>query len=303
MTKMILGVFAIVLLSQPVFAAEKYSKKKLNALRERSVSSLEDDLKTLEEQNKAGNEELAQYKKDIEDRMQDKLALQEKIDKATVERNRLDERVAFQKKQYQIADNEMNSLQKTNDKLQADIKQLEGSLDSQDDIVKDAQNKLDLARGLNKETKSKREKLVQSLTETINERKSLIRDSDSNMKEVARLKKEMIRLQSRLEAANKQTKAAQANFNVTSKVLATEKARNQALAAKVQAKEDNINDLNGMIRAGKEEVERARREQQELIRRSQKADAEKPSLQMQVADLKEQYKAISQQTLALQKGR
>lgn len=303
MTKLFFSLLAVALLSQPAFSADKFSKKKLTNLRERSVSSLEEDLKTLEEQNKAGNEELAQYKKDIEDRMADKLEQQEKIDKATIEHNRLVEKVAFQKKQYHIADSESITLHKTTDKLAAEIKRLEVAVDSQDTIVKQAQERLDLARGLNKDTKSKKEKLAQSVADSISQRKTLLQDADGNMKEVARLKKEMATLKTRLDVATKNNKAAQANFNITQTVLAKAKAINGAELAKVQAKEESINDLNGMIKAGKAEVERARREHKELLQRGQKADLDKPRLQLQASELKEQYKALTSQTIALQKGR
>lgn len=302
MTKLFFSLLAATILSQPAFSADKISKKKINTLRERSVTSLEEDLKTLEEQNKAGNEELAQYKKDVEDRMAEKLSLQEKIDKAQIEKSRLDERVAFQKKQYHTADHEMTTLAKTNEKLSVEIKHLETAIDSQEIIVKQAQEKLDLARGLNKDVKNKREKLVGSLTDSVSERKNLLKDSDSNLKEVARLKKQMAALQVKLAAATKNNKAAQASYNITNSILAKEKALNQAETAKVQAKEDSITDLNRMIRAGKEEVERVRKEHQQLIQRGQKADAEKPRLQLQASELKEQYQTLNSRAIAVQKG-
>lgn len=302
MKKLILSLFAlfaIVALAQPGMADQARSAKKMKEIRSRSLSSLEEDLKTLEDQNKAGIEELAQYKKDIADHTAEKLELQEKIEKAQAEKKRLYERVEMEKQQAHVFDNELRNLNNSNEKTKHDIKKLEVSAEAQSAALKKSREHLDAAQGLNKDITAQRDKLLQNISSAQAERKNFIDQTLANGKTVEALKIEMNSLKLKLKQATIAEAKALAAQKTTAAIVAEAKAVNQNESAKVQAKEDMISDLNRLIKAGKEELERAKRENEQLKARNQKAETDRPRLQMQAAQLKQEY----QKVIAQQKGR
>ena len=304
MRNIFLSVLAISLMASNGHAGQKTDKsKQLNAARSRSITSLEADLKIVEEQNKAGIEELAQYKRDVAENTAGKLELLEKIEKAQAEKIRLQEKINLEKNQAHIAENESSQLNKASAKLKLDIQKLEAASENQEDAMKKSRERLSAARSLSSDMQKQKEKMQASLARSQDERQSLTQQAAANAGEIKTLRAQIAALKSQLQVAVRSEAKAKAGFKTTNAELAQIKALNQKEQAKVKVKEDSIADLNRLIRAGKEEVERAKKEHEELIQRGQKADADKPRLQMQAAQLKDQYKRVTSQTLALQKGR
>ena len=309
------------LLSVIILCQTGLAKNKKPDIRARSVASLEEDLKTLEAQNKAGDDELAQVKKDIAEHTAEKIALQEQIDKAIKNRDSLkrtyndmsavkstqakelqDKMQEFKKHQAQN-NAEGNKFEKDADHMKAGIKKLEDLADSKEIELKKSKEHLQSSKDRFAEIKKQKEKLQQAITASVEARNKLLKDTADTQKEMAVTQTDIAGLKNKFVIAQKNQNAATEQYKMTAAQLANANAINKAEHGKLQSKEESIADLNRLIKAGKEELERAKKEHDNIVQRNQKAAVDKPRLEMQAAQLKEQYRQITSQTLALQKGR
>lgn len=274
------------------------------------VPELEENLKSIEGVVLAGREETNRSEKKLEELKKQKSEIQEKISKYTRERAEL--KVSFNKsfansaleekqikaknteldKQEDLTKNEQARLDKEHEKLKKETDLLKDQADAKEKSLNKAQDLLKNLKNELSDLKNKKENFKRSIADDDENKKNISIETQETSKEITKTKAEISNLKIRAEVASKNKNDA-SNFHKTiAKEAAQLKAANDAEKENLRKIESEVNDLQGMIKAGKDEIERAKKEQEVLIKRGRQAALMKPKLEGYLAQMKIQYKNL-----------
>ena len=283
--------------------------RELEALKAK-LPVIEDNLKSLEGVVKAGREENTRSKETLEDLKKQKIGMQEKIAKYAKERSDLKEsysktvagtlveekqvkerRVELEKQEVLTKD-EQGRLEKETEKLKKELAGIqahsevkESALNKSKDILKNTQNNL-------ADLKEKKENFLRSISDADEARRKASEETNDSAKEIAKLKAEISNLKIRSEVAKHNQSDASNAYKAIAKEAAQLKEVNTVENTKLKKTEDDVNDLHGMIRTGKDEIERAKKEYEVLMKRGQKVRTDRPKLEAHLAQLKINYNTL-----------
>lgn len=283
--------------------------KELEALKAK-LPVIEDNLKSLEGVVKAGREENVRSKETLEDLKKQKAAMQEKI--GTLAKERADLKESYSKtvagtlieekqvkerrieleKQEVLTRDEQGRLEKETEKLKKELAIIQAQSDAKESALNKSKDILKNTKSVLSELKEKRENFLRSISDADEARRKVSEDTNETSKEITKLKAEISNLKIRADVAKHNQNDASNAYKAIAKEAAQLKENNTAEAAKLKKTEEEVSDLHGMIKTGKEEIERAKKEYDILMKRGQKAKNEKPRLEAHLAQLKINYNTL-----------
>lgn len=293
--------------------------KELEAINAK-IPELEEKLKTTEGEIKAGREEIAHAKSNLEERQKLKNLTQDKINQFSKERIELketyaktnaatisEEKILKEKnaeldKQAELSKNEQIQLAKESEKIKRELTALtsqsatkQNSLEKIQEILKNTKNSLATLKG-------QKDTLISAIAKIDEDKKKALQDNQDASKDIIKTKTEITQLKNRSEVAKQNQINADALYKATAKEAAQLNEINGAEAARLKKTEEDVSELQGMIKAGKLEVERAKKEREALLKKNGQALLEKPKLEAQLAQLKLQYKMLNDKNMSLKQN-
>jgi chromosome segregation ATPase len=295
-----------------VFAADKNKKAK------DQKAELEATVKSLEKEIQAGRSEIDKVATEREDLARQNKSLKEDIDKAKKERDQLkkeydlivsenkkeqkllNQRLAEQNKVISVRSSDKvkyeaqaEKAKKETQALAEKVKQREKDVDKAEDL---AENKKDELEDLQQE----REKLISEIARINAEHKLNVDQTESLKKEIISLKQNIVLHQGKFKESQKTKSYSQSSLAAVRKEHERWANMNKAEAQRVSQLEDQISDLQRMIRVGQDEIEKAKKENVNLLKRKNNAQTSKPELEAKLNRLKNEYKLLKERNRQLQ---
>ncbi len=283
--------------------------RELEALKAK-LPVLEDNLKSLEGVVKAGREENTRSRETLEDLKKQKAGMQEKIGKLTKERAELKEsysktvagtlieekqvkeRKIELEKQDILTRDEQGRLEKETEKLKKELAAIQAQSDAKESALNKSKDILKNTKNVLADLKEKKENFLRNISDADEGRRKASEDTNEVAKEIAKLKAEISNLKIRADVAKHNQNDAHNAYKAIAKEAAQLKEINNAETTKLKKTEEEVIDLQGMIKTGKEEIDRAKKEYDLLIKRGQKAKTDKPRLEAHLAQLKINYNTL-----------
>lgn len=294
------------------FAADKNQKAK------DQKAELEATLKSLDKQIQAGRSEIDKVATEKEDLARQNKALEENIASVKKERDQLkkeydlfvaenkkeqkmlNQRLAEQNKVIAVRNAEQIKYEKETEKAKKEsqvfadkVKQREQDVDKAEDLADKKKDELENAQ-------EEREKLMSELNRVTAEHKLNLGQIESTKKEIVGTKQDILVQLAKLKEAQKNKSLSQAALSGVQKEQARWANINKAEAQRVAKIEDEVSDLQRMIKAGQDEIEKAKKENTSLIKRKNNAQNLKPELDSKLIRLKNEYKLLKERNRQLQ---
>lgn len=295
-----------------VFAADKNQKAK------DQKAELEATMHSLDKQIQAGRSEIDKVSTEREDLARQSKILEENLAGVKKERDQLKKEydliVAENKKEQKLLnqrlaeqtkavadrgsekikyENESEKLKKETQSLVEKVKQREQEIDKAEEL---AENKKDELEDIQQE----RQKLIAEISRANTEHKLNVDKAETLKKEIAGIKQDIQLQQAKFKEAQKTKNISQANLAAVQKEKDRWAALNKAEGQKVSQIEDEISDLQRMIKAGEDEIEKAKKENTSLNKRKSNAQILKPELDAKLMRLKNEYKLLKERNRQLQ---
>lgn len=292
--------------------------KELEALKAK-IPALEDNVKSLDGVVKAGRDENTRLREVLEDQKKLKAEMEEKITKLTKERADLkdtytrsmagtlaeekqirEKRIELEKQEVLTKD-EQGRLEKETEKLKKELKIIQAQSEARENSLNKSKDVLKSTRGTLSELKDKRDSLNKSIAESDEVRKKSAEEIQELTKEITKLKAEISNIKIRADVAKHNQQDAANSYKIIAKEAAQLRAINTDENTKLKKIEEEVTDLQGLIKTGKEEIERAKKEYEGLTKRGRQAKTEKPKLEAQLAQLKITYSELIERNRRLRK--
>lgn len=283
--------------------------KELEALKAK-IPAMEDNLKSLEGVVKAGREENTRSKDNLEELQKHKADMQIKIDKLTKERADLKESytrsVAYilveeklvkerkneLEKQEILTKGEQGRLEKETEKLKKELNVIQTQSEAKENSLNKAKDVLKNTKNALSDLKEKKENFLRTIADADEARRKSSEDTQEAVKEIAKLKTEISNLKIRADVAKQNQNDASNAYKAIAKEATQLKEINNTENIKLKKTEEDVNDLQGMIKTGKDEIERAKKEYESLMKRGRQAKIDKPKLEAHLAQLKVNYNVL-----------
>lgn len=294
------------------FAADKNQKAK------DQKAELEATLKSLDKQIQAGRSEIDKVATEKEDLARQKKDLEENIVSVKKERDQLKKEydliVAENKKEQKLLnqrlaeqnkviafrsaeqikfETETEKAKKESQALADKVKLREKEVDKAEDLAEKKKDELENAQ-------EERQKLISELNRVTAEHKLNLGQIETTKKEIVGIKQDILVQLSKLKEAQKNKSFSQSSLAGVRKEQDRWTNINKAEAQKVSQIEDEVSDLQRMIKVGQEEIEKAKKENTSLIKRKNNAQTLKPELDSKLIRLKNEYKLLKERNRQLQ---
>lgn len=283
--------------------------RELEALKA-NLPVLEDNLKSLEGVVKAGREENTRSRETLEDLKKQNAGMQEKIEKLTKERSELTESYSktvagtlIEEKQVKkrkielekldiLTRDEQGRLEKEAENLKKELAAIQAQSDAKENALNKSKDILKNTKNVLAYLKEKKENFLRNIFDADEGRRKTSEDTNEVAKEIAKLKAEVSNLKIRADVAKHNQNDANNAYKDIAKEAAQLKEINNAETTKLKKTEEEVNDLHGMIKTGKEEIDRLKKEYELLMKRGQKAKTDKPRLEAHLTQLKINYNTL-----------